>query len=121
LDTLGSEEVTAALPAPAETEELSEISEADAAQDALAPEPEPDDEQPLNAVASVDADETPVVVPIPLRKPALNQAVEERKAATPEPRKHVTAHRPRARVTTKRASKKFLGGRTATPMPEYPF
>jgi hypothetical protein len=157
LDTLGSEEVTAALPAPAETGELTErpepstsendalhseeitaevtaalpvppeaeepskMSEPDTSRDAFALEPEPDEDQPLNAVASVDADETPAVVPIRLRKPALNQAVEERKAAKPEPRKHVTAHRPQARVTTKRPSKKFLGGRTATPMPEYPF
>ena len=54
LDALPSEDVTAALPAPAEPEEPNEAMEPTASQDALAPEPESDDDAQLGAVANVD-------------------------------------------------------------------
>ena len=69
LDALRSEDVTAALPAPAETEDLNEGMEPAVSEDALAPEPEPDDDPQLGAVANVDTESMPAVVPVPLRRP----------------------------------------------------
>lgn len=123
VDALGSEEVTAALPAPVETEELNDGTEPAGPEDALAPEPEPDGGAQLGAVANVDTESMPAAVPVPLRKPPQSTAVEENKparAATAVPEKHVVpVYRPRSRAPAK--SKGFLGGRTATSMPEYPF
>jgi len=113
LDALGSEEVTAALPAPVETEELNDGTEPAASEDALAPEAEPGEDVQLGAVANVDADEMPSVVPVPLRKPRLTGELEAR----PAPQRHVTVYR---RPRAKPVSKRLLGGRRATPMPEYP-
>jgi hypothetical protein len=130
LDALGSEEVTAALPAPAQTQELTDGAEPAASEGALTPEaaPEPDEadkDVQLGAVANVDADATPAVVPFPLRKPTLRAAVENDKpakaarAANAARPKRVITYRPRSRAPAK--SKGFLGGRRATSMPEYPF
>jgi hypothetical protein len=113
LDALGSEEVTAALPAPVETEELDGGTEPAAPQDALAPEPEPGEDVQPSAVANVDANEMPSAVPLPLRKPKLTGDLEAR----PAPQRHVVS---RVHVRAKPVSKRFLGGRPATPMPEYP-
>jgi hypothetical protein len=127
LDALPPEDVTAALPSAAEPEQPDETMEPTVSQDALAPEPESDDDAQLGAVANVDTSQVPAVVPVPLRRPELNAAVEDKKpakAAAPapaEPKPRVTAYKPRSRVPAKPASKGFLGGHTATSMPEYPF
>lgn len=126
LDALPSEDVTAALPAPAEPEEPAEAMEP-TPQDALAPEPEPepDEDAAPVAVANVAAEQEPAVVPIPLRRPAMSEAMQDRQPvkAAPEvaPREHTAVNRPRARTPARPVSKGFLGGLRARPMREYPF
>jgi hypothetical protein len=119
-DTLDSADVTAALPAPAKTAEANDRATLDAS------EPEASDtSELLGAVANVDAEQAPVVVPVPLRRPVPSEAVEESPAKAKTkvvPRKLVTASRPRSRTVSKPANKRLLlGGRRATSMPEYPF
>jgi hypothetical protein len=127
LDALPSEDVTAALPAPAEPDEPNEAMEPTVSQDALAPEPESGDDPQLGAVANVDTNDVLAVVPVPVRRPAPSAAVDDKKpakAAAPapaEPKPRVSAYKPHSRVPAKPVSKGFLGGHTATSMPEYPF
>jgi len=130
-NTLDSAGVTGALPAPAKTGAANDgatldSSEPEASQDALAPEPKPEEGEPLGAVANVDGEQIPAAVPVPLRRPVPSEAVEESeppaKATTKVvPRKPVTSSRPRSRTASKAVNKRLLlGGRRATPMPEYP-
>jgi hypothetical protein len=130
-DTLDSADATTALPAPAATGKpndgtAADASEPEAPEDALAPGPKPDESEQLGAVANVDAVQTPALVPVPPRRPALGEAVENSeppaKATIKDvPKKLGSASRPRTRTAAKPVDKKLLlGGRTATPMPEYP-
>jgi len=120
-DRLDSADVTSALPALAKTGEANDRATLDASESKAS-----DENEPLGAVANVDAEQVPAAVPVPLRRPVPREAVEESKPlakATTKvvPRKLVTASRPRSRTASRPANKRLLlGGRMATPMPEYP-
>jgi len=126
LDALPSEDVTAALPAPAEPEEPAEAMEP-TPQDALGPEaePEPDEAAAPVAVANVAAEQELAVVPVPLRRPSMSEAMQERPPVKAKagvaPREHTAVNRSPARAPAKSVSKGFLGGHMARPMREYPF
>jgi len=113
----------AALPAPVEAVMPDELSETDGA--LRAPEPAADTEP--RALASVEPEAAPAAVPIPLRKPRVAVEAEdvEKDEAKPAPKRRVSVAVPkaRARATAKNQQPVFkgvLGGRPATPMPEYP-
>lgn len=142
---LGSRDITAALPAQAETEALPSSDDITAALPSPSEEPddvmeppapesvpalqsEPDAELPPAAVANVDAEDTPTAIPLPPRRPSVRATVERPEPPAPPkvtpkpvPRQHITASKPRSRTSSRPANKPLLGGRTATPMPEYPF
>jgi len=124
LDALPSEDITAALPAPAEPEEPAEAM-APTPQDALGPEAEPDEDTAPVAVANVAAEQELAVVPIPLRRPSMSEAMQERQPVKAKAgvasREHAAVNRSPARAPAKSVSKGFLGGHMARPMREYPF
>jgi len=146
--TQAAEEVTGALPEPAAVgEETPLIEEAALTEPVGAAPPEPaaapvevpdaalsesapapaleEDDVELDTVASIEApsdepDFMPEVVPRPLRKPSLVAVQEQRAKPAPAPPRAVAAT-PRARPTTTKPFKGFLGGTRATPMEEFPF